>query len=137
MGWPMNTGMSSPGPRLCLSREEFDDSVLNYCINLSNSLKFIHAQVKAALPVPLQGLLCSLQPGDWVVVKDFKRQNWMKSYLTRKFQVLQVTNSAVKVAEKATWMYSSHCRKAPALEDYRPVAEDAIEDGEQQEQLLV
>lgn len=66
-----------------------------------------------------------------MVVKDFKRQNWMKSYLTRKFQVLQVTNSAVKVAEKATWMYSSHCRKAPALEDYRPVAEDAIEDGEQ------
>lgn len=74
MGQPMNTGMSSPGLRLCLREEEFDDSMLNHCINLSNSLKSIHVQVKAALPVPLQGPLHSLQPGDWVVVKNCKRR---------------------------------------------------------------
>ncbi|KAJ8342270.1 hypothetical protein SKAU_G00321980, partial [Synaphobranchus kaupii] len=33
-------------------------------------------QVKAALPEPASGPLHDLQPGDWVVMKDFRRKKW-------------------------------------------------------------
>lgn len=116
MGRPMNTGLSSTGQRLPLRRKEFDDAMLNYCINLSNSLKTLHTKVKATLPAPLQGSLHSLQPGDWVVVKDRKRHHWRKPHWTGPFLVLLVTNSAVKVAESATWIHASHCRKVLPLD---------------------
>lgn len=69
--------MSSHGQRLGLRGAEFNDSMLNYCINRSNiniSLS-INAQVKAALQIPLQGQWHLLQPIDRVV-KDCMRQNW-------------------------------------------------------------
>lgn len=83
----MNTGIRAGGPVKIPSREELEDSMLNYCINLSNSLKSIHVQVKAALPVPLEGRLHSIEAGDWVVVKDCKRRHWRKPRWTGPFQV--------------------------------------------------
>lgn len=50
--------------------------------------------------------------------------------------MLLVSNSVVKVDERATWIHASHFRNAPPLEDHRMATEDVTEDGGQQEQLL-
>uniref|UniRef100_A0A8C9YD69 Murine leukemia virus integrase C-terminal domain-containing protein n=1 Tax=Sander lucioperca TaxID=283035 RepID=A0A8C9YD69_SANLU len=55
----------------------------------------------------------TLKPGDFVVVKNFRRKNWQSSRWQGPFQVLLVTHTAVKVAQRATWIHASHCRKVP------------------------
>ena len=47
--------------------------LLNYCISLSVSLSAIHSQVKAVLPTPADAPQHHFKPGDWVVIKDFRR----------------------------------------------------------------
>ena len=59
--------------------------------------------------------LHDLQPGDWIVVKDYRRRTWNSPRWLGPFQVLLITSSAVKVAERATWIHASHCRRAPPL----------------------
>ncbi|XP_062421340.1 uncharacterized protein LOC119202433 isoform X3 [Pungitius pungitius] len=69
--------------------------------------------VAAALPKPAEGPLHKLKPGDFVVVKDFRRKNWKARRWQGPFQILLVTQTAVKVAERATWIHASHCKKVP------------------------
>ncbi|XP_060767572.1 uncharacterized protein LOC132875024 isoform X3 [Neoarius graeffei] len=107
-----NTGIgpaqgTPPDTRLC------DDAMLNYCATLSSALKFIHKQVKEALPKPTEGPLHDLQPGDWIVVKDFRRTKWNKPRWNGPFQVLLTTPLAVKVTGRVTWIHASHCRRVP------------------------
>ena len=80
--------------------------------------------MKAALPQPLVGILHKLQPGDWVVVKDLRRKHWTQQRWNGPFQVLLISPTTVRVAERSTWVHSSHCRKVP----YDPVP-DVPEDG--------
>ncbi|KAI3376441.1 hypothetical protein L3Q82_016897 [Scortum barcoo] len=53
-----------------------ENAMLTYCINLSRTLSSIRQQVAAALPPPASKPLHSLHPGDFVVVKDFRRKHW-------------------------------------------------------------
>ncbi|XP_034781882.2 uncharacterized protein LOC117973465 [Acipenser ruthenus] len=69
--------------------------------------------VKAALPEPKEGALHKLLPGDWVIIKDLRRKHWHQQRWTGPFQVLLTTQTAVKVAERSTWVHASHCRKVP------------------------
>ncbi|XP_078083661.1 uncharacterized protein LOC144503028 [Mustelus asterias] len=71
------------------------------------------AQVKEALPRPAEGKLHDLRPGEWVVIKDFRRKSWKARRWLGPFQVLLVTQTAVKVAERATWVHASHCKRVP------------------------
>ncbi|XP_060786601.1 uncharacterized protein LOC132892291 [Neoarius graeffei] len=107
-----NTGIglaqgTLPDTTLC------DDAMLNYCATLSSALKSIHKQVKEALPKPAEGPLHDLQPGDWIVVKDFRRTKWNKPRWNGPFQVLLTTPTAVKVTGRVTWIHASHCRRVP------------------------
>ncbi|KAI3366925.1 hypothetical protein L3Q82_009570 [Scortum barcoo] len=53
-------------------------------------------------------------PGDFVVVKDFRRKHWQAKRWHGPFQILLTTHTAVKVAERATWIHASHCKRVPA-----------------------
>lgn len=90
-----------------------DDDMVSYCTALNNVLKAIFPRVKVALPQPLVGILHKLQPGDWVVVKDLRRRHWNQQRWTGPYQVLLIISTAVRVAERSTWIHASHCRKVP------------------------
>ncbi|KAL1270828.1 hypothetical protein QQF64_029844 [Cirrhinus molitorella] len=76
--------------------------------------QWISQQVKDALPKPAEGVLHDIRPGDFVVTKDLRRKHWKSKRWNGPFQVLLITQTAVKVAERATWIHASHCRKIPA-----------------------
>ncbi|XP_027137123.1 alpha-1,3-galactosyltransferase 2 [Larimichthys crocea] len=70
-------------------------------------------EVKAALPQQATGPLHSIQPGDWVVIKNLQRKHWRSERWQGPFQVLLTTHTAVKVAERATWIHAHHCKRVP------------------------
>ncbi|TWW81714.1 hypothetical protein D4764_01G0015290 [Takifugu flavidus] len=73
----------------------------------------IRTRVKAALPSPADQQLHPLHPGHYVVIKDFRRTRWNQKRWQGPLQILLVTQTTVKVAERATWIHASHCKKVP------------------------
>ncbi|KAF6727834.1 Pro-Pol polyprotein [Oryzias melastigma] len=70
-----------------------------------------------ALPRPTDCQHLSLSPGDFIMVKSFKRHGWNHQHWVGPFQILLTTQTAVKVAEQATWIHGSHCKKVPPPEE--------------------
>ena len=52
-----------------------------------------------------------IQPGDWVWVQSLKRKNWKQPRWEGPYQVLLVTAFAVRIAERATWVHITHCKR--------------------------
>lgn len=52
-----------------------------------------------------------IQPGDWVWVQSLKKKNWKQPRWEGPFQVLLVTAFAVRIAERATWVHVTHCKR--------------------------
>src|SRR4029434_122345 len=48
--------------------------------------------------------------GDWVLIKSLKRKHWHSPKWDRLYQVLLSTSTAVKIAERATWIHLAHCK---------------------------
>ncbi|XP_036977326.1 uncharacterized protein LOC119032358 [Acanthopagrus latus] len=115
-GRPLHTGIG-PGKRQLPGTGQCEDEMLRYCANLSSVLSDIHKQVKDALPAPAAHKLHDLEPGDWVVIRDLRRKNWRARRWNGPFQVLLTTETAVKVAERATWVHASHCKRVPEPAD--------------------
>ncbi|XP_041868122.1 uncharacterized protein LOC121656940 [Melanotaenia boesemani] len=108
-GRPPHTSLDPPG--LSVSTTHCEGNMLAYCQNLSKVLSQVQSVVKEALPRPASGLLHSLVPGDWVLVRETRRKHWRSKRWLGPFQVLLVTHTAVKVAERSTWIHASHCRR--------------------------
>ncbi|KAJ8339415.1 hypothetical protein SKAU_G00362010 [Synaphobranchus kaupii] len=108
MGRPMHVGYSAP--REVLDLELLDTNMVRYCTALTKQLRSVHQQVKVALPKPGEGQFHKLQPGDWVLIKDFRRKKWHQARWRGPYQILLTTPSAVRVAERATWVHASHCK---------------------------
>ena len=92
-GRPMSIGCHPPG--LMLDKDLADTQMVSYCVQLTNALRSVYQQVKAALPVPARGPLHDLQPGDWVVIKDFRRKKWHQPRWRGPYQVF-ITPSAAQ-----------------------------------------
>ncbi|CAL9706360.1 unnamed protein product [Knipowitschia caucasica] len=110
---PPNVGMGPAGPQpdaiLC------EDGMIRYCITLTKSLSDIRRQVSSALPQRADHPLHNIQPGDFVLIRNFKPKSWNHHRWLGPFQVLLVTHTAVKVQERQTWVHASHCKQVPAL----------------------
>ncbi|KAF7643532.1 hypothetical protein LDENG_00237790 [Lucifuga dentata] len=87
--------------------------MLHYCQQLSACLSSLHSQVKAVLPEPKEEPLHDLKPGDWVVIKDFRRKHWNSPRWLGPFQVLLTTATAIKTEGRTTWVHTTHVRKVP------------------------
>ncbi|KAI3375448.1 hypothetical protein L3Q82_003695 [Scortum barcoo] len=47
------------------------------------------------------------------VIKDLRKKHWHSKRWRGPYQVLLTTYTAIKVAERATWIHANHCRKVP------------------------
>uniref|UniRef100_A0A673ASP5 Uncharacterized protein n=1 Tax=Sphaeramia orbicularis TaxID=375764 RepID=A0A673ASP5_9TELE len=90
-GRPPYTGLQAPQPSTNLT-SLLEDDMLSYCKKLSSELSQVQVLVRSALPVPAEGPLHSLQPGDWILVRDFRQKHWKQRRRRGPFQVLLTTN---------------------------------------------
>ncbi|XP_044071330.1 uncharacterized protein LOC122884903 isoform X3 [Siniperca chuatsi] len=111
-GRPFNTGIG-PVKRRLPDTSQCEDEMLRYCTNLSSVLSDIHKQVKEAIPKAAERKLHDLEPGDWIVVKDFRQKNWRACRWNGPYQILLTTETTVKVAERAMWIHATHCKRVP------------------------
>ncbi len=107
-----------PSPDVC------ENDMLNYCKEMSCLLSNISVQVKAAQGKVAETFLHKVRPGDFVVIRDHRRKSWKSKRWLGPFQVLLVTHTAVKVAERATWVHVNHCRRVPPIAE----AEQSLEE---------
>ncbi|KAK3548861.1 hypothetical protein QTP70_021282 [Hemibagrus guttatus] len=56
---------------------------------------------------------CGKEPGERIVVKDFRKKNWKAKHWLGPFQILLTTPTTVKIAERAMWIHASHCKWVP------------------------
>lgn len=66
---------------------------------------------------PVSDQTTPVKPGEWVFIKTLKRKNWSSQRWEGPFQVLLTTPTAVRRAERATWIHLTHCKRAPIPTD--------------------
>lgn len=74
----------------------------------------IHKQVKDDPPKAKKQNLHELEPGDWIVAEDLRRENSKAHRWNQPYQILLTTKIVVTIMERGTWIHASH---------YKPVLE--------------
>ena len=87
------------------------DTVLQYCENLTKAVSAAHSQVKEAWGEEVPGGH-SMVPGMYVMVKKFVRRS-LDPHWEGPYQILLVTNSALRLAGRKNWIHASSCKLAP------------------------
>uniref|UniRef100_K7F0T3 Integrase catalytic domain-containing protein n=1 Tax=Pelodiscus sinensis TaxID=13735 RepID=K7F0T3_PELSI len=74
-GRPILLGFEPPGKINPSHLSECYDELLQYCIHLSKIAFSLSSQVAEALPVPTDVPCHDVQPGNWVLIKEFRKKN--------------------------------------------------------------
>lgn len=109
--------MPIPGLTHPTNLEDVDGTLSGYLRELIAALSSVSQQVASALPQSFQDTH-PVEPGSWVLIKDFRRKHWNQERWRGPYQVLLSTPTAVRIAERDTWVHLSHCRVVKDPEHY-------------------
>ncbi|KAL2103890.1 hypothetical protein ACEWY4_000758 [Coilia grayii] len=84
------------------------DALLNYCIQLSEAVNTAEQRVREAWSESPEGGH-SLVPGQWIMIHKPQRLT-LEAKWEGPYEILLVTDSAVKVQGKSKWIHASHCK---------------------------
>ncbi|XP_069467988.1 actin-binding LIM protein 1 isoform X14 [Ambystoma mexicanum] len=85
----------------------------NYTPTVSRSPQHFHRPGARGIAGEVRGPGHSLQPGDWILLKSFDRASCLAPRWRGPYQVLLVTQTAVRVGGRRHWIHGSHTKRIP------------------------
>ncbi|KAJ1217274.1 hypothetical protein NDU88_004868 [Pleurodeles waltl] len=104
--------------------------LLDYLYELTAKLRVLHQQVHDTLPQVSEAPGHLIDPGSWVLVKNFQRTKNDQPRWTGSYVVLLSTRSAVRVEGKKNWIHGVHCKRVPFPLPHDRWVQEGIADSE-------
>ncbi|XP_078528121.1 uncharacterized protein LOC144805442 [Lissotriton helveticus] len=118
------------GPRPTRFSEIEHPVLLDYLYELTAKLCVLHQQVHDILPQASEAPGHPIDPGSWVLVKNFQRTKNDQPRWTGPHLVLLSTRSAIRVEGKKHWVHGNHCKRVPLPLPYDRWVQEGIADSE-------